>query len=85
MKRAILGILCLFLGPVLSLALGFIAYFALDYSYGTGANTEGTATPTQQYYSSIAQPVGASVAVGGVLFSLWLTYLTLPKRGTTVA
>ena len=73
------------LGPVLSLALGFITYILLDYSYGTGANTEGTVTPTQQYYSSIAQPAAAGVAIGGVLLSLWLTYLTLPKYGKTVA
>lgn len=83
--RAIVGISCLILGPVLSLALGFITYLLLDYSYGTGANTEGTATASQQYYSSIAQPAAACVAVAGVLLSLWLTYLTLPKHGKTVA
>ena len=81
MKRAIVGVFCMFLGPVLSLALGFITYLLLDFSYGAGANTEGTATPSQQFYSSIAQPTAACIATGGVLLSLWLAYLTLPKHG----
>jgi hypothetical protein len=66
--------------PVLSLVLGFITYVLLDFSYGAGANTEGTATPTQQYYSSIAQPAGVCIAVGGIVLSIWLDFLTLPKR-----
>ena len=70
----------MFIGPVLSLALGFITYILLDFSYGAGANTEGTATPKQQFYSSIAEPAAACIATGGVLISLWLAYLTLPKH-----
>ena len=80
MKRSLLGISCLFLGPVVSLALAFITYLLLDFSYGAGANTEGTATASQQFYSSIAQPTAACIAVGGVFLSLWVAYLTLPKK-----
>ena len=85
MKRAILGISCLFLGPVLSLALGGYAYLLLDITYGAGANTEGTATQAQQYYSSIAGPAFLGITGSGVLLSLWMAFLTLPKNDKTVA
>ena len=80
MKRAILGITCLFLGPVIFVALGGYAYVLLDITYGAAANTEGTATQAQQYYSSIAAPVGLGIAGSGVLLSLFLAFLTLPKH-----
>ena len=70
MSIAPIGFVCMFLGPVLSLVLGFITYVLLDFSYGAGANTEGTTTPTQ-YYSSIAQPAGVCIAVGGIVLSIW--------------
>lgn len=84
MNRAIAGILFLFLGPVLSLALGFITYFTLDFSYGAGGNTDGRSTPAQQYYSSIARPAGEWIVIGGVVLSFWLACLTVSKRKTTV-
>ena len=85
MSIAPIGFVCMFLGPVLSLVLGFITYVLLDFSYGAGANTEGTATPTRQFYSSIAQPAGVCIAVGGIVLSIWLALLTLPKRDKTAA
>jgi len=80
MKRAILGITCLILGPIISAALGGFAYVLLDIACGAGANTEGTATQPQQYYSSIAASVGVGIAGGGVLLSLFLAFLTLQKH-----
>jgi hypothetical protein len=79
-KKAILGIACLILGSVIFIALGGYAYVLLDIAYGAGANTEGTATQAQQYYSSIAAPVGLSIAGGGVLLSIFLAFLMLPKN-----
>jgi ABC-type branched-subunit amino acid transport system permease subunit len=84
-KRAILGIACLFLGPIIFIALGAYAYVLLEITHGAGANTEGTATQAQQYYSSIAAPVGLGIAGGGVLLSILLAFPTLPKNDKTSA
>jgi hypothetical protein len=79
-SRAIYGIGCVFLGAVIFIGLGGFAYVLLDVMYGARGNTEGTATQAQQYYSSIAAPVGWSIAGGGVFLSLLFAFLTLPKE-----
>jgi len=79
--RAILGISTLFLGPAFSLGLGGIAYLELDMHYGAnGANSEAAVTQDQRFYSSLAEPAFVCISVSGIVLSLWIVYLTLPKR-----
>jgi len=82
-KKMPIGLLWLFLGPAVFIASGGFAYLLLDIAYGAGANTEGTATPLQQFYSSIASPSFLFLAGGGTLFSLFMAFRTLTRNART--
>ena len=75
MNRAILGILWLFFGPLLSMGLGGIAYLVLEINYGMGgASTDGPATQAQHFYSSIAEPASLGIGGSGFFLSFWMAF-----------
>lgn len=74
MIRAICSILASFVGLILSAGLAFLVYVLLEYSYGAGGNSEGTATQTQRFYSSIAAPFSLCIACMGIASSAWLVF-----------
>jgi hypothetical protein len=76
----IIGFVWLFLGPAVFIALGGAAYLLLDIAYGAGMNTEGTATQSQRYLSSIAGPSFLTLAGGGTLLSLFMAFRTLTRK-----
>ena len=63
---AIQEILWLVFGFVASSGIAIYTYFLFGVSYGTRGNTEGTATETQKYYDSLAEPVCVVVFFAGL-------------------
>jgi hypothetical protein len=74
-----IGLLCAIFGVGFSVILAFAGWFLLDIVYGSAGNTEGTATPTQVFLSSIAGLSFWIIIGTGTIGSLWLAYWTMRR------